>query len=89
MIFHQWRRTDQAPAEQRARILAEQEAIAARKKLDRCPGLALEDEVGDLPPAPYRRRAAPLDHLHPGHRPWGINRVVPRGRLRRQGTACR
>ena len=34
MIFHQWRTSDQAPAEQRARILAEQEAIAARKKLD-------------------------------------------------------
>ena len=69
MIFHQWRASDQAPAEQRARILAEQEAIAARKKLERCPGLALEDEVGDLPPAPYRddetaRRARALLDLH-------------------------
>lgn len=69
MIFHQWRTSDQAPAEQRARILAEQEAIAARKKLERCPGLALEDEVGDLPPAPYRddktaARARALLDLH-------------------------
>lgn len=74
MIFHQWRTSDQAPAEQRARILAEQEAIAARKKLERCPGLALEDEVGDLPPAPYRddetaRRARALLDFHRGIRP--------------------
>lgn len=55
MIFHQWRRTDQEPEQTRARILAEQEAIAARKKLDACPGIRFDTDTEPMPqPSRFR-----------------------------------
>lgn len=57
MIFHQWRQSDSTPAETRARIIAEQEAIAARKALEACPGLAYDTPELQMEPTPYRNDA--------------------------------